>query len=216
MRVLGDGENDRSPSPRLAGRPAPPRVGTGPSGVAAAGHRGRPGRDRRCGQPVAEPGACRWGGGPAPSTGARRAAETAARPPRPPASLAGLGPGGLRLPGRCMDLPTRGGGDRAALRGPVHGSPCQSLAAPARLASPAAHPSRHPARPAGDRAVVRGALASAQKGALQEGRTIVWVDESGFYLLPGCVRTYAPVFVNAVWPTLMLRYGPPVRTELEL
>ena len=40
--------------------------------------------------------------------------------------------------------------------------------------------------------MVRGALASAQKGALQEGRTIVWVDESGFYLLPGCVRTYAP------------------------
>jgi transposase len=40
--------------------------------------------------------------------------------------------------------------------------------------------------------VVRGALAGAQKGALQEGRTIVWVDESGFYLLPGCVRTYAP------------------------
>ena len=35
-------------------------------------------------------------------------------------------------------------------------------------------------------------MAGAQKGALQEGRTIVWVDESGFYLLPGCVRTYAP------------------------
>ena len=29
-------------------------------------------------------------------------------------------------------------------------------------------------------------------GAEQEGRTIVWVDESGFYLLPGAVRTYAP------------------------
>jgi transposase len=36
------------------------------------------------------------------------------------------------------------------------------------------------------------ALAGAQKGADQEGRTIVWVDESGFYLLPGAVRTYAP------------------------
>ena len=34
-------------------------------------------------------------------------------------------------------------------------------------------------------------MAGAQKGALQEGRTIVWVDETGFYLLPGCVRTYA-------------------------
>jgi transposase len=40
--------------------------------------------------------------------------------------------------------------------------------------------------------VVQRALARAQKGALEEGRTIVWVDESGFYLLPGRVRTYAP------------------------
>ena len=37
-----------------------------------------------------------------------------------------------------------------------------------------------------------GALAGPKKGADQEGRTIVWVDESGFYLLPGAVRTYAP------------------------
>jgi len=35
-------------------------------------------------------------------------------------------------------------------------------------------------------------LAGAKKGAEEEGRTIVWVDESGFYLLPGVVRTYAP------------------------
>ncbi len=35
-------------------------------------------------------------------------------------------------------------------------------------------------------------LASVKKGALEEGRNIVWVDESGFYLLPGMVRTYAP------------------------
>ena len=37
-----------------------------------------------------------------------------------------------------------------------------------------------------------GALAGAQKGAADDGRTIVWVDESGFYLLPARVRTYAP------------------------
>jgi len=40
--------------------------------------------------------------------------------------------------------------------------------------------------------MVHRALASAKKGAAEEGRTIVWVDESGFYLLPGLVRTYAP------------------------
>ena len=38
-----------------------------------------------------------------------------------------------------------------------------------------------------DRAMARG-----QKKAKEEGRTILWVDESGFYLLPSVVRTYAP------------------------
>jgi transposase len=35
-------------------------------------------------------------------------------------------------------------------------------------------------------------MAGAEKKACIEGRTIVFVDESGFYLLPGLVRTYAP------------------------
>ena len=40
--------------------------------------------------------------------------------------------------------------------------------------------------------MVRRALAGPKKGAGQEGRTVVWADESAFYLLPGAVRTYAP------------------------
>jgi len=35
-------------------------------------------------------------------------------------------------------------------------------------------------------------LARTQKKAQEEGRTIVWVDESGFYLLPAVVATWAP------------------------
>jgi transposase len=38
-----------------------------------------------------------------------------------------------------------------------------------------------------------GALAPDQKKAIAEARTLVFVDQSGFYLLPGVVRTYAPV-----------------------
>ena len=38
-----------------------------------------------------------------------------------------------------------------------------------------------------------GEVAEAKKGALKEGRTIVFADQSGFYLLPMLVRTYAPV-----------------------
>jgi transposase len=40
--------------------------------------------------------------------------------------------------------------------------------------------------------LVSRALAGDQKKARQERRTIVWVDEAGFYLLAGQVRTYAP------------------------
>jgi transposase len=36
-------------------------------------------------------------------------------------------------------------------------------------------------------------MAFLKKGALKEGRTIVFCDQSGFYLLPMVVRTYAPV-----------------------
>jgi transposase len=39
---------------------------------------------------------------------------------------------------------------------------------------------------------VARALARARKKARAEGRTIVWVDQSGFYLLPLAVRTWAP------------------------
>lgn len=38
-----------------------------------------------------------------------------------------------------------------------------------------------------------GALAGSEKKAIAEQRTLVWVDESGFYLLPAVARTYAPV-----------------------
>jgi hypothetical protein len=36
-------------------------------------------------------------------------------------------------------------------------------------------------------------VAFPQERALKEGRTIVFADQSGFYLLPAVVRTYAPV-----------------------
>ncbi len=35
-------------------------------------------------------------------------------------------------------------------------------------------------------------LAGYKKGAQREGRRIVWADESGFYLLPGVVASWAP------------------------
>ena len=40
--------------------------------------------------------------------------------------------------------------------------------------------------------VVGCALAGDPKKTISEERTLVWVDEAGFYLLPAAVRTYAP------------------------
>ena len=36
-------------------------------------------------------------------------------------------------------------------------------------------------------------MAFSEKRALKEGRTVVFADQSGFYLLPMVVRAYAPV-----------------------
>src|SRR5687767_3461894 len=50
-----------------------------------------------------------------------------------------------------------------------------------------------PARRGGHRALEGREVAFSEKRALKEGRTIVFADQSGFYLLPMVVRTYAPV-----------------------
>jgi transposase len=50
-----------------------------------------------------------------------------------------------------------------------------------------------PTRRGSHKALEGRSLAAAEKGALEEGRTILFVDQSGFYLLPCVVRTYAPV-----------------------
>jgi DDE superfamily endonuclease len=56
-----------------------------------------------------------------------------------------------------------------------------------------ARASSEPAGRRSDRTLERGALAFSEKGAIEEGRTILFVDQSGFYLLPTVVRTYAPI-----------------------
>jgi hypothetical protein len=45
----------------------------------------------------------------------------------------------------------------------------------------------------GHRTLEGAQVAFSQKRAQKEGRTIAFVDQSGFYLLPMVVRTYAPV-----------------------
>jgi transposase len=46
-------------------------------------------------------------------------------------------------------------------------------------------------------------LAGVEKKARKDGLTIVFIDESGFYLLPGLVRTYAPQAQTPIIKTLL-------------
>ncbi len=48
-------------------------------------------------------------------------------------------------------------------------------------------------------------MAHTQKKAAAEERTIVWVDEAGFYLLPARVRTYAPRGQTPILPVPLTR-----------
>src|SRR5579859_885821 len=106
-------------------------------------------------------------------------------------SLAGRG-GGQRVSDRTVDAGAGGQVDRARVRGGVqHG---QRLAHPARVGvlQPTSGGARHPARRSGDQAVAQQALAGAKKKSRREGRTIVFIDESGLSERPTRVKTWAP------------------------
>jgi transposase len=60
------------------------------------------------------------------------------------------------------------------------------------LDTPEADPASQAAQGSRDPALEGRTLARAEKKAAEEGRTIVFIDESGVYLLPIVVRTYAP------------------------
>jgi transposase len=91
-----------------------------------------------------------------------------------------------------MDLFTGGEGDRARVWCSVPSSACEPHSQRAWLDAPKANSTSQTAQGSRNPALESGALARAEKKAAEEGRTIVFVDESGFYLLPMVVRTYAP------------------------
>src|SRR5437763_11199763 len=102
------------------------------------------------------------------------------------------GRGSQRLSDRTVDAGASGQVDRAPVRGGVqHG---QRLAHPARVGflQPTSGRSRDPARRSGDQTVARQALAGSKKKCRREGRTIVFIDESGLSERPCRVKTWAP------------------------
>lgn len=105
--------------------------------------------------------------------------------------LAGARRGELWFSRRSLDLFSGSESHRAGVWRGIPPSPCQPHSQRAGLDTPEANPTGQTAQGSGDPTLAGRALARAEKKAEEEGRTIVFIDESGFYLLPVVVRTYA-------------------------
>ena len=87
-----------------------------------------------------------------------------------------------------------GHSDPKGVWGELSSGSCESFAQSAEAQPAEAAAPGEPEGRGGHRALERTEVAFPQKRALKEGRTIVFCDQSGFYLLPMVVRTYyAPV-----------------------
>src|SRR5829696_3373054 len=161
--------------------------------VSAADSRG-PGREQGSGEPVDEAGSPgRRSSGPKAPTRPWSIAAPERRAARQGARASGAGSRGSRLSGRIVDVRESGYSDPKGVRGQLPSGSRESFAQgfeaePAEAAAPGESEGR-----GGHRALERTEVAFPQKGALKEGKTIVFCDQTGFYLLPMVVRTYAPV-----------------------
>src|ERR671919_499416 len=181
-----------STSDQLAGRTPPARLGAIPGSLAPAAHRRSPGRVQRSHQPVALPGQGRWSPSPAPPQASRPQVQVDPPAAAPVAGIAGPRTPGLGLSRRRVDPAQSGPGHPTPLRGPIPPLPGGAHPQAVPLEPPEASETCQPAGRRRHPALERGALACPEKKARDEGRTIVFVDETGCYLLPLVVRTYAP------------------------
>src|SRR5512139_3406267 len=111
---------------------------------------------------------------------------------RPIAQAIAARRGRPRLSHRAVDVGAGGQVDQAGIRPRVQ--PVARLAGAARsgVLGAAAGGARSATRRAGDPRLEAPALADAKKNARRQGRTIVFVDESGLSERPTRVRTWAP------------------------
>jgi transposase len=93
---------------------------------------------------------------------------------------------------RTMDLFTSSPSDPARVWYHVPSSTRQPYSQRPGLDPPEADPARQAAQGSRNPTLEGRTLARVEKKAAKEGRTIIFIDESGVYLLPIVVRTYAP------------------------
>ena len=82
--------------------------------------------------------------------------------------------------------------DPARIWDPISSRACQPIAKAFGMDAAEAHRACQTTGSKGGRTLVARALAKAEKKIRQEGWTLIFVDESGFYLLPMVIRSYAP------------------------
>lgn len=94
--------------------------------------------------------------------------------------------------GRFVDLFSGGQSHRTGIWSEIPSSACQPHSQRTGMDTPETHSASQAAPGSRDPALEGRTLAGVEKKAAEEGRTIVFIDESGVYLLPIVVRTYAP------------------------
>ena len=99
----------------------------------------------------------------------------------------------LSAPRGGVDPAQSGHLDSRPLRGLLSSGSCRPHPEGLRLEQPEASTPSEPEERGNHPTMAGRTLAPDQKKAIAEGRTLVFADQSGFYLLPGKVRTYAPV-----------------------
>jgi hypothetical protein len=156
----------------------------GPSSwVVAKGHRRRVGSQPRGSQLMDQTRTRRWRGGVAHATTPCGPSQAHGRAVGADSGPLGPRSAGLWISWRRVGSQTHSRSALADVWSPVPSRPCQPFAAPGGLECAAPHPAGDPTRRGSHSSVARGALARQQKKAVEEGYTIVWVEESGFYLL---------------------------------
>src|SRR4051812_39405841 len=193
MVGLAHGQLTFKRSYRLARRKAFESLGTQTRRMVPAADSRGPGREQRSGKPVDEAGTPGRGGGAKAPTCSRSATAPERGAARRSARASGAGSRGARFPGRGMDVCEGSRSDQKRVWGQLSSGTCESFAQSLEAKLAETTTPGEPAQRGGHRTLERTEVAFPEKKALKESRTIVFCDQSGFYLLPAVVRTYAPV-----------------------
>ena len=129
----------------------------------------------------------------APSSLAGCAPQAVAGATQPVACVAGQRSRSLWVPRAGVDGCTSGECHQARVWGKLSSHPLQPSPQGHQTQRPETGKPSEPTRCPGHPDLARATSDRAKKKAEEEARTIVFVDESAFYLLPMAVRTYAPV-----------------------